>query len=158
MPTPKGTKPWNYGMSNGWVDKRGYKWRYVTENGKRRARREHRVIMEQHLKRRLEPWELVHHKDGNPNNNSIENLEVMEWGKHTTVHHTGARASEDSRRTMQAFALLREELNHVRSVNADLLAALEAIMPDLKHYAATHGPGPDERLTAARAALAKARG
>ena len=40
----------------------------------------------------------------------------------------------------------------------DLLAALEACVPDLERYVSTHGPGPDRRLDAARAAIAKARG
>ncbi len=40
----------------------------------------------------------------------------------------------------------------------ELLEALEAVLPDLEHYVATHGPGPDKRLAAARAAIAKARG
>lgn len=39
-----------------------------------------------------------------------------------------------------------------------LLKALEACLPDLEHYVSTHGPGPDRRLDAARAALAKAKG
>ena len=39
-----------------------------------------------------------------------------------------------------------------------LLEALEAVLPDLEHYVATHGPGPDKRLAIARAAIAKARG
>lgn len=30
---------------------------------------------------------LVHHKDGDKTNNEIDNLEVMEWGKHTRHHH-----------------------------------------------------------------------
>ena len=40
----------------------------------------------------------------------------------------------------------------------ELIDALEAVLPDLEHYVATHGPGPDKRLAAARAAIAKARG
>ena len=40
----------------------------------------------------------------------------------------------------------------------ELLEALEAVLPDLEHYVATHGPGPDKRLAAARAAIAKAKG
>ena len=39
----------------------------------------------------------------------------------------------------------------------DLIDALEAVLPDLEHYVATHGPGPDKRLAIARAAIAKAR-
>lgn len=40
----------------------------------------------------------------------------------------------------------------------DLLAALKSCLPDLAHYASNHGPGPDKRLDAARAAIAKAEG
>lgn len=55
MPAAKGTVPWNAGASEGWTDKRGYRWKYVSENGRRVARREHRVIVEQSLGRKLEP-------------------------------------------------------------------------------------------------------
>ena len=49
-------------------------------------------------------------------------------------------------------------LAKLESINAELLEALEAVLPDLEHYVATHGPGPDKRLAIARAAIAKARG
>lgn len=38
----------------------------------------HRLVMEQHLGRYLKPNEVVHHIDGNPANNTIENLELFE--------------------------------------------------------------------------------
>ena len=125
MPAAKGSVPWNAGTSNGWTDKRGYRWLYVTENGKRRARREHRVVVEQSIGRRLEPWEVVHHKDGNPSNNAIDNLEVVEFGAHTAEHHAGSRKSYEARRSMEAFALLREELKAERAFKAELLKALQ---------------------------------
>lgn len=37
---------------------------------------EHRLVMEQHLGRYLEPTEVVHHIDGNPRNNDISNLRL----------------------------------------------------------------------------------
>jgi hypothetical protein len=37
---------------------------------------EHRLIMEQHLGRYLEPAEVVHHIDENPSNNAIDNLRL----------------------------------------------------------------------------------
>lgn len=155
MGTPKGTVPWNAGTSQGWTDKRGYRWLYVTENGKRRARREHRVVLERHLGRRLEPWELVHHKDENPSNNALDNLEVREFGAHTAEHHKGSRQSYDARRSMEAFALLREELKHERTVKADLLEALREL-----HLKTVVGTDAERHaaLNQAWAAISKAEG
>ena len=47
---------------------------------------EHRWLMEQHLGRKLETWETVHHKDENPRNNDIDNLEVMSKSDHARMH------------------------------------------------------------------------
>lgn len=46
----------------------------------------HRVIVENHLGRLLNSNEVVHHKDGNKRNNSIENLEILSPGEHTRLH------------------------------------------------------------------------
>lgn len=153
MPTPKGSTPWNAGKGSGWTDKRGYRWRYVTIAGKRTARREHRCVMEEHLGRDLDPWELVHHKDGDTANNAIENLEMAEWSAHTSAHHTGGRKSENARRSMEAFALMRETLRREREINADLLAILKAAAEDdsVQWHDGT-------LLKAARGAIAKAEG
>lgn len=43
----------------------------------------HRVIMENHLGRLLGKDEVVHHKDHNKFNNSVDNLEVMDKNAHT---------------------------------------------------------------------------
>lgn len=40
----------------------------------------------------------------------------------------------------------------------ELLEAAQACLADLHHYVATHGPGPDRRLNALIAAIAKAIG
>jgi hypothetical protein len=125
MPTPKGTKPWNAGTSKGWIDKRGYRWQYVTEYGKRVARREHRILMEAKLGRKLEPWELVHHINGNKSDNRPENLEVREFGEHTAEHHRGSQRREVTKRSIEAFALLREQFKREREIKAELLEALE---------------------------------
>ena len=127
MSAALGTRPWNFGTSKGWVDKRGYRWIYVTEDGKRRARREHRAVVEADLGRKLEPWELVHHKDGNPLNNDLSNLEIKEFGQHTVDHHKGARRDADACRSIEAFARMRDALKQERAIKAELYKALRRI-------------------------------
>jgi hypothetical protein len=53
-------------------------------NGKLRL--EHRVIMERALGRKLLSNEVVHHRDGDKANNSLENLELITRSIHTTHH------------------------------------------------------------------------
>lgn len=48
--------------------------------------RAHRWIMEQALGRKLRQDEHVHHKNGNPLDNRIENLEVLDPKQHMRLH------------------------------------------------------------------------
>lgn len=53
---------------------------------------EHRLVMEQHLGRYLEPEETVHHIDGDPTNNAIENLCLYSSkSEHMLEGHPGGR-------------------------------------------------------------------
>lgn len=112
----------------GWVDKRGYRWVYITQDGKRTARREHRLVMEQYLGRRLEPEELVHHKNGVLDDNRVENLELSTFSEHTTEHHTGSERNDMQKLRMQVLANYREEHRRLREINTELLAVARYVI------------------------------
>ena len=58
--------------------------RLITRGGKKV--RAHRWIMEQRLGRKLRQGEHVHHRNGDPLDNRIENLEVLDAATHMRLH------------------------------------------------------------------------
>lgn len=77
---------------------------YVDLKGYRRFARdgviipEHRHIMEMHLGRRLESHEIVHHRDEDPSNNAIENLQLVTRAEHARIHDTLREYNESRKR------------------------------------------------------------
>lgn len=68
-------------FKGGYLDEKGY----LRSTLKGKLTRLHRIIMMKHLGRELESWEVVHHIDGNKQNNSISNLLVMSKEEHDNL-------------------------------------------------------------------------
>jgi len=77
-----------YASSIKWLcndDKRHGDYWWICD-GLRKNKAEHRIIAEGFLGRKLKTGEVVHHKDKNGFNNSVENLEVMSRSEHSIIH------------------------------------------------------------------------
>lgn len=48
-----------------------------------------RKIMAKEIRRELSIYECVHHIDGNPFNNNLENLMILSREEHNSIHHGG---------------------------------------------------------------------
>lgn len=86
-----------------------YKYKAKKVNGKRID--EHRLIMEQHLGRKLERNEVVHHIDGDKRNNDINNLELMTLSEHSRMHGCNRKISEETREKLRRIAKNRPSYN-----------------------------------------------
>lgn len=76
----------DYELKNTFICKDGRVRAYIRENGKKKVVSYPRIIMERFLGRRLFPDEQVHHKNENPLDNRIENLEVLHFTEHQRLH------------------------------------------------------------------------
>ena len=75
---------YNFGLTSGKSGSRHVLYTEVRIDG--RKTKQHRIIMEAHLGRKLRSDEIVHHKDGNGQNNNINNLVLMSISAHSRLH------------------------------------------------------------------------
>lgn len=58
----------------------------IYDDGTSHTSYEHREVMERYLGRSLSSCEVIHHKDGNGENNVLENLEILTVSGHAKRH------------------------------------------------------------------------
>lgn len=81
-PQWKGGKPYTSDAKTGYL---------IQWNGPNKKIYQHRKVMEEHLGRKLKKGEVVHHKDGNPANNSIENLMLFANEREHMAYHASIK-------------------------------------------------------------------
>jgi hypothetical protein len=77
---------------------------YVMELHNGKWVRQHRLRMEKKLGRKLERWEVVHHRDDNKENNDLDNLRLMNDPDHKSLHSSKRKHKPETKLKMSKAA------------------------------------------------------
>lgn len=123
IPKPKGTLAahWKGGRM---VSKRGYIRIYFPSHPRANSDGyvpEHWLVMEQKLGRNLTPNEQIHHINGNPSDNSPDNLMLLTAGEHTNLHRNNGdlhnQDGDNHARALKAWETRRRNQTHTSIEN-----------------------------------------
>lgn len=103
--------------------------------------RQHIAVVEARIGRRLTKSEVVHHENEVKSDNSDGNLAILGRGEHTSLHHTGAKRTEDQLARIKE-AVRRSARTKLTVEATEVIKAQVAIGVSQRQLAKTFGVSP----------------
>jgi hypothetical protein len=99
------SKPGSFKTPDGYLN--------IYDPGRGKTVKEHRIVVEKHLGRKLNTWERIHHKNGIRDDNNIENLEIV-----INAHFSGVRLKDVYPKDIERLIIenyhLKQELERLK--------------------------------------------
>ena len=125
-------------FGNAKLDSKGY-YRISSKKEGNHGKMLHRLIFEDFYQTKLPEHVVVHHNNFNPSCNEIWNLVPMTRGEHSALHHTGMKASEETKKKMSKIrkgrSISEETKKKISEANKGKTRSKESKMKiSLNHY------------------------
>lgn len=95
--------------------------RKMTYIGNGRYRYKARVVIEKYLGVTLTSNEVIHHKNKIKHDDSIENLEIISFGEHSTLHNLGRKRSQETIEKHRKLMVGRKASNETKKKMSESL-------------------------------------